>query len=959
MKIWMVKRTGGMSLPLEDVSINDIGQKAWGLCHMPTAWTRPFFVIDKEFMAEIYQNNNLDEIISSYLPNIISAIEELKLGSNVIIRSSGEEEGMEERGKYESIESSVDKIKTKLYELIGRMEGYSEIKERGIPLIVQAYVNNDILGHVSNERRFAEEKRDFVVEYKNRESGEIETTKIHLRNWRESFDIEKEKNSKLIVSDNIIKTLKKACAYYYYKNERVHLEFVCENNVIYLVQCDIEIEDKDAVNPNDYDVTMFEGKIFSPQILRKIEDSDKGKYKKIDNVFIYREVGERIPPLLILDDAYTLGQLKKGKITEALNTDLNFLVNQSLIIRTNIISDDIRISQLSKRSNEIRDLDEARNFLITTTKKLQQEGINNYIFILHNFIPAKLAAFVNAKPMQPVVEIQSLWGLPEGLYYNSHDRIIVNTVDINVENMDRSRFVIKKVPSYKEKFIAPNEQGKWVVKKIKPPYDWKCSISNEDTIKDIAYRARKIVENVGEELSIMWFVGIDEKYYGTDSMPWYHEKYDRNNFYYTTKSNQYKKKYFYEKEVLVETKEDLVKLELMDSNEIGIVRIQPKDDDLLRSRDFIEKVGSICNKKGINILLEGSVLAHSFYQLINTGATVLNACEIKEYEEKVEYNKLVRDKIPQIIRENGELVKCVTIEGVGLIRQIKNKLIEETYEVIDSSRREEVLEELVDLEEICIALEGNINLLSKDTKIINCSINKNIIFDLTCLENKKQIQTVHHDKYSIIVSLERTGSTIQIDFIFRENNKLLKKENDKLIINPYMKDILKNVLNIWGTTEKSECLKLLCEIQGKIKKLLKEYNCSEEQFSKLRQKKKNKKGAFEKGYILLKTSYSRREQMYTFLTENKQNNLIEKRYSPIQEKARVDVDNLSQNGLLIRLTMPVYIRKNEWIIKREKIYDYFGEDVGLRITKEYCNTKIMVGLEFLYNPYVQLELDFN
>ena len=114
----------------------------------------------------------------------------------------------------------------------------------------------------------------------------------------------------------------------------------------------------------------------------------------------------------------------------------------------------------------------------------------------------------------------------------------------------------------------------------------------------------------------MWFVGIDEKYYGTDSMPWYHEKYDRNNFYYTTKSNQYKKKYFYEKEVLVETKEDLVKLELMDSNEIGIVRIQPKDDDLLRSRDFIEKVGSICNKKGINILLEGSVLAHSFYQLL-------------------------------------------------------------------------------------------------------------------------------------------------------------------------------------------------------------------------------------------------------------------------------------------------------------------------------------------------------
>lgn len=953
MKVWIVKRNEIKKMPIEDVSISTIGQKAWGLCHMPSAWTRPFFVIDKGFMEELSKIHNTNQVIDCYFKNISIAIKKLRLGSKLIIRSSGEKEGMEERGKYESIESSVDDIKIRIYELIKKMKEYSDIN--AIPLIVQTYVEKDVIGHISNERRFSEEKRDFVVEFKKKESGEIDTKKIHLRNWRQSFNIDEEVKNKLIIKDDIISPLKKVCAFYYYKNERVHLEFVCENNEIYLVQCDAETEDKNTVNPNEYDVTMFKGEEFTPRVLRRIEDADKGKYKKIDNIFIYREVGEQIPPLFILDDIYTINQLKKGKITRALNADLEFLVRQSLIIRTNIVSDDLKTSQLSKRSNEIRDLTEARKFLIKTTRELQQEGIEKYIFILHNFIPAKLAAFVNAKPMQPIVEIQCLWGLPEGLYYNSHDRIIVNTVDINVENLNRSKFSIKKRVSYKEKFIAPNEDGNWVIKKIKQPYDWKCCISNNDTIKDIAYRARRIVENVGEELSIMWFIDIDKKFYGTDSMPWYHEKYDRCNFYYTTKNNQYKKKYFYEKEVLVETREDLRKLESTKKNEIGIVRIQPKDDDLLRSKDFIKEVGSICKKKGINILLEGSALAHSFYQLINTGATVLNAYEIKEFEEKIEYNKLVRDKVPQIIIENGEDVKYGSIEGTGLIRQIKNKLIEESYEAIDSSRREEFIEELVDLEEICIALENNIDLISEDTKMVSSNIKERIVFDLSCSENVKQSRTIEYNGYNIVASLERERSTIQIDLIFRKNNVYSRKTDNKSNINPYMKDILKYILDIWKSSNKEECLICLKKIREMMKMLLSVNDYSEDEFESLRKKKVNKKGAFKEGYILLKTSY-KKEQQELRLIDDGHSSLIDKLYSPIKEKARVDVDNLSQNGLLIRLTMPVYIRKNDWVIKGTKIKDYFGKDTRIKITKKIHDTEICIDLEFLINPYTQLEL---
>ena len=87
---------------------------------------------------------------------------------------------------------------------------------------------------------------------------------------------------------------------------------------------------------------------------------------------------------------------------------------------------------------------------------------------------------------------------------------------------------------------------------------------------------------------------------------------------------------------------------------------------------------------------------------------------MKQFVEKIEFNKLVRDRIPEIIEQNGESASCITMEGIGLVRQLKNKIIEEAYEVLAANSREEVMEELADLEEVCIALEHNIKLVNCD-----------------------------------------------------------------------------------------------------------------------------------------------------------------------------------------------------------------------------------------------------
>lgn len=67
------------------------------------------------------------------------------------------------------------------------------------------------------------------------------------------------------------------------------------------------------------------------------------------------------------------------------------------------------------------------------------------------------------------------------------------------------------------------------------------------------------------------------------------------------------------------------------------------------------------------------------------------------------YNKLVRDKIPNIIINNGETPITRVLDEIEYKKELENKLYEEYKEVIES-QNEERLEELADMLEIIKAL---------------------------------------------------------------------------------------------------------------------------------------------------------------------------------------------------------------------------------------------------------------
>ena len=86
------------------------------------------------------------------------------------------------------------------------------------------------------------------------------------------------------------------------------------------------------------------------------------------------------------------------------------------------------------------------------------------------------------------------------------------------------------------------------------------------------------------------------------------------------------------------------------------------------------------------------------------------------------YKKLVRDKIPEIIKQNGEIPIIRTLSEEEYKTELEKKLLEECREVIDS-KGEERLEELSDLLEVMISLAKIENKTLED--IINvCKIKR-------------------------------------------------------------------------------------------------------------------------------------------------------------------------------------------------------------------------------------------
>jgi predicted house-cleaning noncanonical NTP pyrophosphatase (MazG superfamily) len=104
------------------------------------------------------------------------------------------------------------------------------------------------------------------------------------------------------------------------------------------------------------------------------------------------------------------------------------------------------------------------------------------------------------------------------------------------------------------------------------------------------------------------------------------------------------------------------------------------------------------------------VLSHAYYILHRQGAQVECTDLFGTDENVVEYNKLVRDKIPAIIEARGEGVEVVQLGGDALISALRQKLLEEALEALDAKSGDDLAGELADVEEVMSGLRRALRL---------------------------------------------------------------------------------------------------------------------------------------------------------------------------------------------------------------------------------------------------------
>lgn len=63
----------------------------------------------------------------------------------------------------------------------------------------------------------------------------------------------------------------------------------------------------------------------------------------------------------------------------------------------------------------------------------------------------------------------------------------------------------------------------------------------------------------------------------------------------------------------------------------------------------------------------------------------------------IKYNKLIRDKIPEIIKRNNSVPKLSILSRKRFVQELKKKLVEESVELQKASGKKEILNELSDV----------------------------------------------------------------------------------------------------------------------------------------------------------------------------------------------------------------------------------------------------------------------
>lgn len=138
-----------------------------------------------------------------------------------------------------------------------------------------------------------------------------------------------------------------------------------------------------------------------------------------------------------------------------------------------------------------------------------------------------------------------------------------------------------------------------------------------------------------------------------------------------------------------------------------VLQLRPSADHV-RDKTFVSDVVDVCVSTAASVELVGSSLAHPYYMLQRAGVPVVCVNDFEPASEA--FNKLVRDRIPEMIEMGGEEVISVVVPEDGRSGLLRLKLVEEALEVLRAETIDESVSELADLQEVIASLRRSLGI---------------------------------------------------------------------------------------------------------------------------------------------------------------------------------------------------------------------------------------------------------
>ncbi len=474
---------------------------------------------------------------------------------------------------------------------------------------------------------------------------------------------------------------------------RLNCEWIATSDRLYLVQVDEESEDVFGVNPFQLRIKPMHrpaaerGVFLLPAVGDAVRDWDK--------LIVLEELWEpsasHRPTLFYVP----LRQLSKDHATGSaqLQHDFETLIGpDNIVVRTSVRAGAEKIVNLPRTEGLSPSAAATWCLQMRDQLALDYGNADQFSFIAHRFLAARSSAWVRAEPGNPLVEIHSLWGLPDALQYCPYD---IWEVHLPTETAT-------EYPEYKSHMLIAEEDGKWDYVRITNELGRSLSIGRREAM-ELATRTAAIADRLGQACHVMWFVGCRDEKDNSVNLPWYWiEAYD-------SEKNQDRSNY---QTVRISSREDLEKFSTYRVPKARCALELMPGQDLMRDMKFIQEVGKAAKQASVPVILAGSTLAHAYFALRREDCTVVTPSE-KEHSRirrNTIFGKIVRDKIPERIAQRKEAEITQKISSRLKKGYLTSKLLEEALEARTAQSHDERRVELADLLEVVRALAQNENI---------------------------------------------------------------------------------------------------------------------------------------------------------------------------------------------------------------------------------------------------------